>query len=209
LQPAEAISDQIEGWLQAGGPKTLGSLIELFEEKSFAVIFVLLLGVPALPLPTGGATHVFEAIAMLLSLQLIVGRDHVWLPQRWRRMKLEGAKRQRFVNALLKWIRRLEGLSRPRLRPLFEHRVSNAVFGVLVLLLSIAAFVAPPFSGLDTLPALGAVLVSLGVLLEDAVVVLAGVAIGAGGAVLEVVLGKAALAGAKHLFSALLVSNRL
>ena len=33
---------------------------------------------------------------------------------------------------------------------MFNHRLSNVVFGLLVLLLSIAAFVAPPFSGLDT-----------------------------------------------------------
>ena len=46
-------------------------------------MFVLLLAVPALPLPTGGATHVFEVIAMLVALQLIVGRRQIWLPARW------------------------------------------------------------------------------------------------------------------------------
>ena len=69
------VSDELERWLSGPGEKTLGSLIELFEEKSFALVFVLLLGVPALPLPTGGATHVFEIIAVLLALQLIAGRD--------------------------------------------------------------------------------------------------------------------------------------
>ncbi|MGH2869310.1 MAG: exopolysaccharide biosynthesis protein, partial [Solirubrobacteraceae bacterium] len=72
------ISAEIEHWLGAEGEKTLGSLIETFGAKSFAVLFVFLLGVPALPLPTGGATHVFEIIAMLLSLQLLAGRDQVW-----------------------------------------------------------------------------------------------------------------------------------
>jgi hypothetical protein len=162
---------------------------------------VLLLGVPALPLPTGGATHVFELIAMLLSLQLIAGRKHVWLPERWRRLRLDDPKRQRFVAALLKMIRRLERISRPRLAWLFDHRMSNAVFGLLVLLLSIGAFLAPPFSGLDTLPALGAVLVSLGVLLEDFAVVIAGVLVGAGGVFAELILGKAAFNGIKQLFS--------
>ena len=57
------VSDELERWLSSDGDKTLGSLIELFGEKSFAILFVLLLGVPALPLPTGGATHVFEIIA--------------------------------------------------------------------------------------------------------------------------------------------------
>jgi hypothetical protein len=42
-------------------------------------------------------------------------------------------------------------------------RASNAVFGVLVIASSLAAFLAPPFTGLDTLPSLGVVLLSLGV----------------------------------------------
>jgi hypothetical protein len=69
----EKVSDQIERWLASDGDKTLGGLIEVFQEKSFALIFILLLGVPALPLPTGGATHVFEIIAMLVALQLLAG----------------------------------------------------------------------------------------------------------------------------------------
>jgi len=203
-QPTQTISDQIEGWLRSDQPKTLGSLVELFEEKSFAVIFVLLLAVPALPLPTAGATHVFEVITMLLSLQLIVGRDEVWLPQRWCRMSLETKNRQRFLNTLLRMIRRLERLSpNGRLRHLFDHRLTNSVFGLTVLLLSLGAFLAPPFSGLDTLPALGAVIVSLGVLLEDIAVVIVGAVIGAAGVFLEIVLGKAAVSGVKHLFSTL------
>ena len=200
-EPIENVSDQIERWQHADGPRTVGSLVELFGEKSFAVIFVLLLGVPALPLPTGGATHVFELIAMLLALQLIVGRRSVWLPQRWCRLRLEGPKRERFVRGLLRMIRRLERFSRPRLPWLFGNRASNAVFGLIVLLLSIGAFVAPPFTGLDTLPALGAVLVSLGVLLDDLAIVVGGVVVGAGGVVLEAVLGRAAFTGIKSLFS--------
>ena len=194
------VSDQIQGWLGAEGEKTLGSLVELFQEKAFAVIFVLLLGVPALPLPTGGATHVFELIAMLLALQLIVGRDEVWLPQRWRRLTLDGPKQQKFLRGLLKTIRFLERFSRPRVTWAFNHRVSNAVFGLIVLALSIGAFLAPPFSGLDTLPAFGAVLVSLAVLLEDMALLVVGLTVGAGGVILEFVLGKAAFKGVKQLF---------
>ena len=41
MEPVEKVSDQIERWVGADGPRTLGSLVELFEEKSFAVIFVL------------------------------------------------------------------------------------------------------------------------------------------------------------------------
>ena len=61
------VSHALESWLEGDGEKTVGSLIGVFDEKSFAILFVVLLGVPALPLPTGGATHVFELIAIVLA----------------------------------------------------------------------------------------------------------------------------------------------
>ena len=197
---AHSVSRELEGWLQSDGEKTLGSLVELFEEKSFAILFVILLGVPALPLPTGGATHVFEIIAVLLAVQLIAGRDHIWLPERWRRLELASPRQRRFIAGLMKMIRRLERISRPRLRFLFDHRLSNIVFGLLVIAGCAGAFLAPPFTGLDTLPALGVVLLSLGVLLEDFLLVVLGVAVGIAGVFLEIVLGKAAVKGIGSLF---------
>jgi hypothetical protein len=194
------VSEQMQRWLDGSGEKTLGGIIELYEEKSFALLFVFLLGVPALPLPTGGVTHVFEIIAMLLALQLIAGRREIWLPQRWCKLELAGRNQQRFLAGLMKLIRRLERVSRPRLRFLFNHRLSNIVFGVLVIGGSVAAFVAPPFTGLDTLPSLGVVLLSLAVLLEDALVAIAGLLVGVAGVALEIVLGSAAVHGVEKLF---------
>jgi hypothetical protein len=178
----------------------VGRLIELFEEKSFAILFVVLLAVPALPLPTGGVTHVFEIVAVLVALQLIAGRQHIWLPRRWCRLELAGEKQQRFIAALMRLIRRLERFSRPRLSFLFDHRLSNLVFGLLVIGGCAGAFFAPPFTGLDTLPALGVVLLSLGVLLEDIAIVAVGIAVGAGGVFLEILLGKAAVHWVSKLF---------
>jgi hypothetical protein len=153
------VSDQLEGWFHADQPHTLGSLIALFGEKSFAVVFIVLMAVPALPLPTGGVTHVLEVAIMLLALELIVGRLTIWLPDRWKQLELAGASRERFTSALVKRIRWFERFSRPRLRPLLRQRSSHVVFGVVVFTLALTAFVAPPFSGLDTLPALGVVVV--------------------------------------------------
>jgi hypothetical protein len=188
-----SLRQSLERWLQGANEKTLGSLIDLFEEKSFAILFVLLLGVPPLPVPTGGATHVFEVIAVLLALQLVVGRDEIWLPERWRKRELAGEKQERFLTALMKMIRRLERISKPRLVMAFNHRASNVVFGLLVVAGCVAAFLAPPFTGLDTLPALAVVLLSLGVLLEDIAIVVIGLILGVVGVALEIFLGKAAV----------------
>lgn len=194
------LSEALERWLQGTGDKTLGSLIDLFEEKSFAVLFVLLLAVPALPLPTGGATHVLVVIAVLLALQLVAGRQEIWLPERWRKREMAGPTQERLLTALMKMIRRLERISKPRLRFLFDHRASNLVFGVLVIAGCVAAFVAPPFTGLDTLPSLGVVLLSLGVLLTDFAIVVLGALVGVAGVALEIVLGKAAIDALSGLF---------
>jgi hypothetical protein len=163
----ENVSDQLERWFLGDRPRTLGTLIDVFGEKSFAVVFIVLMAVPALPLPTGGVTHVFEAITMLIALELIVGRRTIWLPARWKRLDLAGPAGVRFGNTLLRRIRWFERFSHPRLRMLLTRRLSGVVFGVVVFALSLTAFAAPPFSGLDTLPALGVVVVALGVLLED------------------------------------------
>jgi hypothetical protein len=182
------LSAQLENWVESDADKTVGGLVELFGPKSFAVLFILLLAIAALPLPTGGVTHVLEVIALLLALQLVVGRKEVWLPQRWRNLTIAGEDQKRGITKLLGLIRRLERISRPRLTYIFGGRVSDTVFGILVIGGVAGAFLAPPFSGLDTLPALGVVLLSLGVLLEDVAIALVGVVVGAAGVVLEIAL---------------------
>ena len=195
----ERLSDQLERWLRAKEPKTIGSLIDVFEEKSFAVLFVLLLAVPALPLPTGGVTHVFEVIAALLALELIVGRRRVWLPDRWRAKEIGKPTRERFAGTLLPRIRWIERHSHAHLGFLLEHRLAGIVFGLVTVVLIVTAFAAPPFTGLDTLPSLGVVLISLGVLLEDPLLGIGGLVVGAAGVLLVFFLGKEVV----HLISGL------
>ncbi len=193
--PKERLSDELEGWLTSDGEKTLGTLVETFGDKSFAVLLLLLLALPALPAPTGGVTHVFEIIAVLIALQLIAGRHEIWIPARWRSRDLAGGRQEKFINKLMRLIRRLERFSRPRLRFIFHRRFTDIVFGVLAIVGTVGAFFAPPFSGLDTLPALGVVVLSLSMLLEDALIAIIGIVMIGAGIVLEIVLGAAAIHG--------------
>jgi hypothetical protein len=194
------VSDELERWLRGDQPKTLGSLIDVFGERSFAIVFVLLMAVPALPLPTGGVTHVFEVITMLLALELIVGRRAIWLPRRWRSLAIGGQSKEKFIDALLRRIRALERISRPRGRWLFGHRLSGSVFGLAALGLALAAFLAPPFSGLDTLPSIGLVVLALGYLMTDVIVSIAGAVIGVLGVASVIFLGSVAVKFFKNLF---------
>ena len=137
---------------------------------------------------------------MLLALELIVGRRRVWLPERWRAKEIGMPMRDRFANTLLPRIRWIEGHSHAHLGFLLDHRLAGVVYGVVTLVLVVTAFAAPPFTGLDTLPSFGVVLIILGVLLEDPILGGIGFVIGAAGVLVAFLLGRAAVDAVRGLF---------
>ena len=195
----EPFSTELERWLKSKQPKTLASLMNVFKDKSFAIVILLLMLIPALPIPTGGVTHVFEIITMLLSLELIAGVKKIWLPEKWKNLKLGKMIEGKAIPLMLKRIRWFEKHSSPRGKQIFELPLVMRLIGLLILGLTIAAFLSPPFSGLDTLPSLGVVIICLSLILEDAALLLAGTVIGAAGVVLSIGFGKAIVAGIHRL----------
>ena len=110
----QAFSDELEAWLTSDSPKTLGSLNELFDERSFAVAITILMFPSALPVPTGGVTHVLELVTVLLALQLVLGREMIWLPWRWRERELGNAVTGKALPFFVRRVRWFEKYSRPR-----------------------------------------------------------------------------------------------
>ena len=184
-------SDELEGWLRSDESKTLEALEVVFAEKSFAVAILLLMFLPAAPLPTGGVSHVFEAIAVLLASQMVLGRRTIWLPRRWLGRELSAGTTDKALPFVVRWIRKVENISKPRAAWLFERRWMLRLLGLLLTVFAVGAAFAPPFSGLDTLPALGAVAVALSIILEDVIVLAIGIAIGTGGVALILTVGTA------------------
>ena len=196
---AKPLSGQLEAWLSSHRPKTLYDLNEVFGEKSFAVIILLLMAIPALPIPTGGITHIFEIITVLLILELLVGMKKVWLPKRWKHMKLPKAVRNKVMPALLKRIKWFEARSNPRWQMIFHKELTFRMIWAAALAFTVLAFFSPPFSGLDTLPALGVVFICLSIILDDAVILAAGLGVGSLGVFLVIGLGTAITTFIKHI----------
>ena len=184
-------SDELEDWLRADTPKTVGALGAAFGDRGFAVTILLLMFLPALPLPTGGITHVFELITIILALQMVLGRRTIWLPRRFKERELGASITQKAVPFISRRIRWFERFSKPRLAGLFDQRWFIRVLGLVIIVFTLGAAVAPPFSGLDTLPALGVVIICLSIILGDVVVLGAGVLIGTGGILLIITIGAA------------------
>ncbi|HLM64945.1 MAG TPA: exopolysaccharide biosynthesis protein [Acidimicrobiales bacterium] len=193
-------SVELERWLGSDSPKTFGEMSDVFGEKGFAVTVLLLMSIPALPLPTGGITHVFEAITILLGIEMVLGRKTMWLPKRLRNRELGPIVAERAMPFIIKRVRWFEKRSRRRLPNLFRGREFTRVLGLVIIVFALAAGLAPPFSGLDTVPALGAVLVALAIILEDAVVLAVGVVVGTAGIVLMASIGTAVVKLVSGLF---------
>ena len=182
---------ELERWLRSGRAQTFGDMGDAFAEKGFAVTALLLMSLPALPLPTGGVTHVFEAVTILVGAEMVVGRTTLWLPRRLRRRPLGPLLTDRALPAVIRLVRWFERRSRRRLPGLFAHRWTMRLLGLVIIGFATAAALAPPFSGLDTVPALGVVGVAMAIVLEDALILVLGLVVGVGGVALIVSLGAA------------------
>lgn len=191
---------QLEDWLKSSKPKTIAGLIDASGQKSFALIFLVLMAIPATPLPTGGITHVFETIVLLLALEMVAGRRTIWLPKKWLHRPLGKTLEKRTLPYLLRKISWFEKHSHPRWRGLLGDRQFLRLVGLLVIIFTLGAFFSPPFSGLDTLPSMGVVGIALGLILEDFAIWLLGVIIGAAGIVVSIGFGEIIIAAIKRLF---------
>ena len=196
----KAFSVELHDWFKDGHDKTLLGLSQLFAEKSFAIIFLLLMTPSALPIPTGGITHVFQLIVMLLCLEMIIGRRALWLPKRWLKVNVGKLSRGKAAKKLISIIEWFERWSRRRGSRLMTLRWTRSFIGLIILIFTIAAFGAPPFTGLDTLPSLGVVIISLALILEDILILISGVIVGIVGIGLELAAGTALYSGITHFF---------
>ena len=93
---------------------------------------------------------------------------------------------------ILKVVRWFERWARPRLARILDLWPVKSLLGVFLLAFVAGALLAPPFSGLDTLPSLSFVIVCLGIIFSDAIIVALGLLIGTTGIALVIALGRAA-----------------
>lgn len=196
----QSFSKTLATWLSSSDKKTVGSMLDVFDEKSFAFIFLILMIFPAAPLPTGGVVHLFEAIVILLSLQLVIGRRELWLPKKLKQVELDPVTRKKVLPFLERRVKFFERFTKPRLAGTIGKKWFRIQLGIFITLFTLGAFFAPPFTGLDTLPSLGVVLIAIGVILDDIIPIIAGYIVGFAGLAVALLLGAGIIAGIQALF---------
>ena len=189
--PFSSVIDRLAGG--DGERLSMEQALSALEDRSFGGV-LLLLTLVALCLPPG-LSAVPGAPLLLVGLQMLLGRDHPWLPSFIRRRSLKRSRVQRLLAKGRPLITRIERVLRPRLaslaRPGHLRLVGLACAGL-------ATFMIVPLPILHGTAGWGLIAFSAGLLAQDGLALLAGWALTAGCGGLAVAMAVAAKLGVHH-----------
>lgn len=135
-------------FLAAGDPAETIRFSDVFAglgERAFGMLLFVATLPAFIPIPgVGGA--ISGPLAILIGLQLLVGRRTPWLPRFIGRRGPRRHAMSRFEQRLAPWLGRLEHLVKPRLPVLLDHRVAGMFSGLLLLLLGLLLALPIPFT---------------------------------------------------------------
>jgi len=118
-----------------GDSISLGDVVAHFESRGFGPLLLI----PAIvaTLPTGavpGVPAVCGVFIALISIQIVFGKSHPWLPKWLRDRSIDHAKFDRAFDKAKPWTRRIDRLLQPRLE-VFTRETGTRVAAVVAVLL--------------------------------------------------------------------------
>lgn len=151
---------------------TLADILALAGERIFGFLFVVLSLPSALPVPAPGYSTPFGVLMFILAIQLILGRDYPWLPEKMLEGKMNLETVQKFINKGLPWLQKIEQVTKPRIAYLCTSLPGRVVIGCAIALMSVSMMI--PIPGTNTLPAIGIFVTAFGLLEDDGLICIAG-----------------------------------
>lgn len=156
----------------------VSDLMEHFGGSAMGAILLIFGLACLLPLPPGSTT-ILGAPLILLAPQLAFGRKAPWIPKALWKQSIAMDDFRRGLPKVLKWLERMEAVSRPRL-PFLFGAFGTRVIGVVCTLLAMVLIL--PIPGGNFVPAIAVSLLSLSLLQRDGYLALAGYGVAAASA---------------------------
>jgi hypothetical protein len=164
---AEMLHDLTEG---GEGQLTAQTLVDHMGRKGFGPV-LLALGVPMLaPLPPG-VPIVFAVPLLIICLQMVVGRETLWLPRWISRKGIEREKLAKLVAKVTPTVAKVEKHLKPRLSFLVEGLGERAL-GVTCTVVAVILVLPVPFANL--VPSMAITAFGLALARKDGLLALAG-----------------------------------
>ena len=152
----------------------LSWILHQLHERAFG-LFLLILALPCCIPFLYGVPQIVSLPLMFISAQIVSGRREPWLPGKFGARTISRAALSSLSRRAAPWLRRIEGLSKPRLVQL-TNRPLDRVVGIALVLFSASILV--PLPGTNTVPGFAVVIVAMGLLQRDGVLVIVGSVIG-------------------------------
>lgn len=158
------------------------------------IIFSLPLSVP-IPVPPGYTT-VFSIPLILFSLQLLLGFDSPWMPKWLEKKSFQRSTLALVVEKTSPTLKKIEKFMKPRISFIF-YGPGEKFLAFIMLLCAISIAIPLPLT--NFIPAIGIVLISLGIMNKDGLLSILGVFISLCGFVLTLII---IIKGPKLIFGA-------
>jgi hypothetical protein len=167
---------------------SLDDILSALSERSFGALMVLFAALNLVPLLPGTST-IFGIPLVLVSIQMMIGREEPWFPAFMRRKSIPVESYRTFIRKFRPLLMRFEKLARPRYWFVPQVLVERVV-SIVVLLMSLIVILPIPL--INQMPALAIVLIAIGLGERDglwlgtgllAAALAAGIAIGLGASV--------------------------
>ncbi|MCX7546010.1 exopolysaccharide biosynthesis protein [Marinicella gelatinilytica] len=126
---------QIDEESEQSSAVSIDDLVAHFQSRGFGPLIMF----PALiaGLPTGafpGVPSLCGLSVALISMQLIWGKTHPWLPRKIADMELDSQRIQKIVPKALPWAKRVDYLIKPRLKVLTTDKAQRIIAVITTLL---------------------------------------------------------------------------
>ena len=152
------------------GEITMGDFVELLGDRSFALAILILALPNALPLPgIPGFSTVTGVANVFIALQILGGRDAIWLPRKMARKRFQQKRVTKIIGKALPAVLWFEKFLCPRLS-VFCESAGEKVIGFFIL--AIGLVLAMPLLGGNFLPGFSISLLALALLEKDGLLAL-------------------------------------
>lgn len=187
------------GKKEKDGHTSVGELLKDFYENGL-LLMILFFALPvAIPLPyPPGFTTIIGIPLILLSVQMLLGFRHVFLPKTISRYKISNNVLITISNKVVPILRWIENYIKPRYS-FAQFIYCEQIIGFISLICAISVAIPLPLT--NSIPALGIAVMALGLLNRDGIVILCGLIISIIGLFIATVAVFASLVSIKYLFN--------
>ena len=150
---------------------TIGDLANSLGERAFGALMFIFAVPNAIPMPPG-TSAILGLPLVILTWQVLVGRQTLWLPEVVRKRRISKEMLHTFVSKVTPIMAKLERVLKPRLGFIVSSDMAERLIGLVAFPLALILFLPIPFGNIP--PALAIACLALGLAERDGAAVVVG-----------------------------------